>query len=182
MNITITESDQRGNAQMYDFDSIKSEHAFKLAENRNEKVVLPAEDELLIDIDSLEDYNYFILMVDKFSLHVNKVVRYWAEPSRSREAEHYHMYVKLTDRVNPQERILYQALLGSDRARELFSLVRYLNDDEHPTLFIEPTEPLMLAPAPEPKGLLGTGEELQMACDHAAILTDEEIPLLRRRA
>lgn len=148
MNITVHQVDERAAAQKYDFDSINSSHAFKEAENRNMKVVLPAEDELLLDIDNEEDLRKFENNYDKFSLHIAEILSIDKQPSRSRETGHYHVYVKLATRVSAQERVLYQALLGSDRTRELLSLVRVFNDDPHPTLFIEPTEPLMLEAAP----------------------------------
>ena len=55
----------------------------------------------------------------------------------------------LTEPVSNEKRILLQALLGSDPVREMLSLIRVLNDDEHPTLFMEKPAQKLLSAAPE---------------------------------
>jgi len=57
--------------------------------------------------------------------------------------------VTLERNVEPMERILIQAFLGSDLKREALSWVRIVNNDPNPTLFFE-KKPLQLAGEVEP--------------------------------
>lgn len=139
----------------YDFQTIKSENAFEHAKAKGLEIRLPNNNELLIDIDSEEDYLKFKSNLEKFETHVALVIKQDERASKSCLPGKCHIVLTLNRGITPSERIMFQLFLGSDRMRELLSYVRLLNSDPVPTLFYE--KPL--------KGLLGTSAELQMQCD-----------------
>ena len=73
------------------------------------------------------------------------IYNYTEKPSKSGEPGKMHITLVFQDRTfTTLERIGLQAMLGSDRVRELLSYVQYLNGDAHPTLFLEKTAPKQL--------------------------------------
>lgn len=121
-------------APEYDFNTIKSSLAFVEAESKNSIVVLPKENELFLDIDDLAGRNTFLRNKTKFSMHVATIEDYTETTSRGGNT---HIVVKLGHNIDPQQRIIYQVLLGSDRIREMLSWIRLINEDPNPTLFFE---------------------------------------------
>jgi len=118
--------------------------AVKHAEENNEEIIYPEENQLQIDIDSEEAKAIFSDRIQRISRWVK--CEYKIQPSKSGEPGHYHIYVD-TDRVFSQtERVLVQLLLGSDPIRELLSWARIVTNDPHPTLFLEKKKEL--APVP----------------------------------
>lgn len=117
----------------YDFWTIRSEAAIKDIKT-TEEVRFPAPDELLIDIDSPEAEAVFNKNLPKFQMHVCEALSVDRRTSRH---GNIHIYVRLDRNLDNTERILFQAFLGSDQTRELLSYIRDINDDPHPTLFIE---------------------------------------------
>jgi hypothetical protein len=118
----------------YDFWTIKSEHAFDDAKKAGNIVVLPEDNQLLIDIDTPEAEAVYNKNLPKFQMHVAEVINEERKTSRNGNT---HIYVTLDRNIDPSERILFQLFLGSDQTRELLSHVRVLNEDPNPTLFIE---------------------------------------------
>lgn len=142
----------------YPFDSIKSDVAFAEALQSGKVVKLPAANELFIDVDGDPPDghpDWFAFNWSKIEEHIPGGASFTQEPSPSGEAGHYHIVVTLSRDVEPMERILLQAILGSDLQREALSWVRIVNGDPHPTLFFEKA-PLAL-PAAEPLALLTDG-------------------------
>lgn len=140
----------------YDFETIASEWAFKQAKLQGLDIVLPNANELQIDIDNEDDHELFHRNLEKFELHVGYTTIVRDEPSKSGDPEKRHITLRMEDDIDPKDRILYQLFLGSDRKRELLSYIRYINDDENPTLFYE-KKPEAL-PAPPEQKLLTSGE------------------------
>jgi len=134
MNIEISKVDQEDEDRKYDFWTIRSEKAFKEARNLNQIVVLPEDRQLLIDIDSPEAEAVYNKNKPKFQTHIANIVKEERKTSRNGNT---HIYVTLDLDFDARERILYQLFLGSDQTRELLSYVRWINEDPHPTLFIE---------------------------------------------
>ena len=107
-------------------------------------VHLPDDNELFIDIDSDEDLAHYEEMMEVLrsigcsvtpAIEVDSVVR-----SRSKSGKGWHIRVRFEQDVTPMERIAFQAALGSDRKRELLSILRIrLGVDRPPTIFFEPT-------------------------------------------
>ena len=119
-------------------------------------VVFPKDNELQLDIDNEHSFQLYMKQADILKKYIG-VEGYKVEPSRSGLPK-LHITITLSRTVSTLERLALQAMMGSDRVRELLGFVQYLNNDPHPVLFLEK--------GPKPiAGLLGTGEELQMQCD-----------------
>jgi hypothetical protein len=121
----------------YDFQTIKSEKAFRDADAKGCIVVLPNPGELLIDIDSEEGANTYARNIGKFEDHIAQIIAGSYMKSQSGGEWNYHYTIILNRDVTPLERILFQLMLGSDRTRETLSYIRLLNNDPNPTLFFE---------------------------------------------
>ena len=131
------------------YNKINSEIAFEQAAKDGNRVVLPKPNQLLIDIDSEEaEINFFRQFPRFVELIDEDAYLFSKEPSKSGKDGHWHIIVELGLDVEPERRVLFQLMLGSDLRRELLSYVRVSEGDEHPTLFIEKPI-LLLPPAPE---------------------------------
>jgi hypothetical protein len=125
-------------AAEYDFQTIASREAVKQAKLRGLDLVLPADNQLQIDIDSEAALATFNKNLPKFELHFAKVINKEIVPSKSGDPNKMHITLTLnTDLFDTNAKIAFQAFLGSDPTRELLSYVRWSNNDEHPTLFYE---------------------------------------------
>lgn len=134
-----------------------SQRALDQAQREGLAVVYPEDNQLQIDLDNEHSYRLFqnqLLIVEKFigSCAVKE------RPSKSGKPGKLHVTLTFI------ERLALQAMLGSDRIRELLGYVQFKNNDPHPVLFLE-KKPAMLNAAPEPAGLLSEN-----------VLSDEEIP------
>ncbi len=110
-------------------------NADKRAEARGCYVVNPQPNELFIDIDREEDYEYFKKNVN----WLKDIIECWhVSPSPSGKPGHYHIVVTLKRSVRDAfERIGLQAILGSDRLREVLSWRNAMNNSGRPTCFFE---------------------------------------------
>jgi hypothetical protein len=99
------------------------------------RAVVAQPNQLLIDIDTLESeykYNTMLGMVASFfPLEVTSDL-----PSKS-GGDHRHITLTLGHSISNVERVLLQAILGSDPKRELLSYVRLLRGIEPATMFFE---------------------------------------------
>lgn len=117
-------------------NSLTFAQAQRDAERKGCEIRLPNADELFIDIDSDEDYRAFLEQLDIFKEHI-EVLWWHATPSKS-GGRRWHVVITLGFDVDDRERVIYQALLGSDRKRELLSWIRIVGShSQHPTLFFE---------------------------------------------
>lgn len=114
------------------------------ARNNGLRVVVPADGELQIDLDSEEDYQNHKAMMEVLSGR-GVVYEYHEAPSKS-GLPNRHITVKLlsgpggrdiTLPLDPWQRIALQAALGSDPVRELLSCMRVFRNVEPPTAFLE---------------------------------------------
>jgi hypothetical protein len=126
-----------------EFIAPNSERAIHEAKLLGLEVVFPAADELQIDIDNSADYEVFLE-------HIGILERYYCTAFEPKETlsrsggDCKHITVKLHHKISNTERILLQAVLGSDRKREILSLLQEWGGDAHPTLFLEkPAQPLL---------------------------------------
>ena len=121
--------------EMEEYTSLHSSEAIKEAEENGGEVTFPTTHQLYLDLDSEESVNLFLQNLNMLDRHVT-VERYGYQESRT--PGKYHGIVELTHPVmSDMERILFQAILGSDPKREFLSYMRILKRDPHPTLFIE---------------------------------------------
>lgn len=97
-------------------------------------IVVPRDNQLQIDIDTREQLSVYHKQIAVFArgIPISQVMF----PSKG-GGEGYHITITLAFDVSPLERIALQAALGSDPMRELLSLMRFKNGDDHPTLFVE---------------------------------------------
>lgn len=98
------------------------------------EVHLPDDDMLFIDIDNKDQLLVFRRCYPIFARDVS-VVETLATVSKSGIG--IHVRIKMKGKLSHEERIAWQAALGSDPVRELLSMIRYHNSDDHPTLFVE---------------------------------------------
>ncbi len=114
------------------------------AKERDVRIVLPeSPQDLFIDIDSEEDEGIMLRHLLLFATHGIRIsiVKETQSPSKEPGHKHFYLHVDPNDlplSLNPLIRILLQAVLGSDRKRELFSYLRLaLQTGHEPTVFFE---------------------------------------------
>lgn len=131
------------------------------------QVVLPGDNELQLDIDNLEDLDF----VDA-QLKIMKGKEEFVITKRTKsKSGNDHVYIALDRALSPIERIALQACLGSDRKRELLSLMALFTGCEYPaTLLFEKPETKLLA-APVQPLLLEEADNIACCPD----LTDEQM-------
>lgn len=114
-------------------------------------VVIPKANELFVDIDDAASLAVFNRNV---SLMSELLPCTWAiAPSPSGKPHRHHATVTLSrDVSSPFERVMLQALLGSDLLHEVLSWRSATKGVEHPTLFFEkPNAQLPAGPPPPPQ-------------------------------
>ena len=114
-----------------------SRFAYERATRENLQIVLPRANELQIDIDNEDAEEVFTVLMNHLVpafIGFSSVIK---NPSKSGAPGKFHITVALNQDVTPLERIALQAILGSDRKRELLSFIELANGDKTPTLFLE---------------------------------------------
>lgn len=110
--------------------------AFRRAEDENLDIVYPKVNELQLDIDTQEAYEYF--HANKWILDQWFHIRAITERVSKSGWPKRHITVELGVQLTTVTRILLQAVLGSDRKRELLSYIMYEKGGEKkPTLLLE---------------------------------------------
>jgi hypothetical protein len=111
------------------------ETAHQKGERLGLQVIIPATNELQIDLDTEEEFQHFqsmwgVWVYNGFGGGMKTA------PSKS-GYPHRHITITLLDDVTPWQRIALQAALGSDPKREILSAIRIYNKDPYPTAFLE---------------------------------------------
>lgn len=101
------------------------------------RVVLPKPNQLLIDIDSDDQFSVFERQYKRFC-EVHECSHVVTESKGGFPGR--HVVVELPFEVDAFKRITLQGILGSDPMRELLSYFRAQKGDPYPTLFIEKKE------------------------------------------
>lgn len=110
--------------------------AFQKAEDQNLEIVYPRSNELQLDIDTEEAYTYF--HENKWILDQWFKIRAITERLSKSGWPKRHITVELGTKLTTVTRILLQAVMGSDKKRELLSFVMYAKGGEKkPTLLLE---------------------------------------------
>lgn len=126
----MTEDNKR-----YAHKDVKNLNADKRAAARGCVVVEPKPNELFIDIDRAEDKECFHRNIGWLG---DLVTGYDTKPSTSGKPEKCHIVVRLNRDVKDHfERIGLQAILGSDRLREVLSWRNAIHESGRPTCFFE---------------------------------------------
>lgn len=103
------------------------------------EIYTPEDNELLLDIDSEEAYQTFLVRFERLKEEIEDAMGYDCgsliyKVYDSATEGHRHIIVTLPFEVNMHERIALQAVLGSDPVREMLSIFRVWQGDPYPTL------------------------------------------------
>jgi hypothetical protein len=121
------------------YTELRREDTLERMENDNLKLVIPADNQLQIDIDSEADYQRYLRALKSFqSNHIDVIKKIVEKPSKS-GLPRRHITITTWSTNTPRDRVFYQALLGSDLVREINNLRRINNNDIFPIAFFEPT-------------------------------------------
>lgn len=114
---------------------IPSKEFIKTEERAGRRIVLPAPNQLFIDIDTNEAYEHFKKQLSILDESVGTKMQEY--PSKS-GLPHRHITITLDFAVlHSWQRLALQAALGSDPIREVLACVQLLYGDENPSLFSE---------------------------------------------
>jgi hypothetical protein len=119
---------------------VQSEEALKskMAVKGVELDIVPAKkNELQIDYDQDEVPEQFKKMLPILRQRFDKGTIYWKK-QRSASGQHWHVIITLPEDITDQERIMWQAVFGSDFMREGLSVLRVAAGMENPTLLFVP--------------------------------------------
>jgi hypothetical protein len=109
--------------------------AAALAKSRGCCVVYPKPDQLFVDIDNETQWQRFVWEIAK-----HREWHWRDSPSPSGLPYRKHIIVTLPEAVDERTRVFYQAILGSDPAREMIAWRRLQAGDTRPTCFFEKIE------------------------------------------
>jgi hypothetical protein len=128
-----------GNAPWETSGSYPIDNGMEAAKKQGLKVVPAQADELQIDIDNKESHERFYSMLGMLMSFFPDIT--WEEKkSKSESPFRLHITVNLGHKISNVERVLLQAIMGSDPKRELLSYIRLLRGIEPATLFFEKDE------------------------------------------
>ena len=97
-------------------------------------IFYPEENELLLDIDSENDLQRCKLSISRMEDELQEALPF--SVFKSTTPGHYHISIKFPRKIDMLERIALQAVLGSDRVREMLSLFRLWQGEAHPSLLV----------------------------------------------
>lgn len=108
----------------------------KRAKSKGWRIVEPKPNELQIDLDgarALRQYGMQFSIIRKAGL-----AKGWMEYIRSsKKSGHVHVIIRLPKKIDNRERVLLQAILGSDIKREAFNYVRVVKRNKYPIVLFE---------------------------------------------
>lgn len=122
------------------------EEAYQYAGERQLSVIQSHPRILQLDLDTAEDVQF---MRDQLRLWVDAEVKARVDglpvtgyklgkPMLTKsKSGHWHAYIRVNKPLTLQQRIMFQACLGSDRKRELLSLMRQCRGESTPVLLFE---------------------------------------------
>lgn len=102
------------------------------------EIIYPKDNQLFLDLDSEYAFKFFLNQWRVFFPWVKK--QFLNEPTyeiTTSKSGNRHVIVNLPFQVRDEERIAWQATLGSDLMKELFSIMATWTDDPFPTLLFE---------------------------------------------
>lgn len=102
-------------------------------------IVVAKKNELMIDYDQEEIPEQFQKMLPILRQRFNKGTIFWKK-QHSASGKHWHVIVTLPEEISDQERIVWQAVFGSDYMREGLSLLRVVAGMENPTSLFMPKD------------------------------------------
>lgn len=136
VNILWNEFETDPGSACYLGADFSSKTAYDQAKRENLIVILPADNQLFVDIDNdlgYARYQRHLPLLQEF-YEVSGIAE---NPSKSGQPDRRHITISLAEAIDPVERLLLQAFLGSDVKREFLGLQRVRDEDPAPTLFLE---------------------------------------------
>lgn len=94
---------------------------FEEAKKKGLTCVVPEPDQLLIDLDDDGDRAHMLAMLEVLAKNGHEFV---FEKTTTSAGGNQHVYLRASKKLSPIERVALQACLGSDRKRELLSILR----------------------------------------------------------
>lgn len=132
--MNILEGKELEQADAYDPSAARLQQIENLkAEGYN--IILPAANELQVDIDSEDSYIKFTQAMDILTRYFEDIKT--TEKVSKSGMPHRHIVVTLPFEVSEAERIAFQAALGSDHKREILGAIRNQLGIQPCTLFAE---------------------------------------------
>ena len=125
-------------AKDYELSNPNSQRAVDEAATNNLLVVFPNDKEIQLDLDTEHAFNIYQEMLPLFEKYFG-VAKVEVKPSRSGLPKR-HVTLTTYESLANYQRIAIQLALGSDRVREMLSIVQEYFKDPHPTLFLENKE------------------------------------------
>jgi hypothetical protein len=122
-----------------------SQTAQDRAARENLLLVEPTRHQLQIDIDNVFAQATYNKNYESFSRFYD-VELVEVAPSKSNLPHKKHITITVSQEIEPRERLILQAFLGSDLTREFLGLQRIKANDPIPTLFLEKKPTLVEAP------------------------------------
>ena len=105
-----------------------------------QRIRVPEDNELFIDIDTAEAFEEFenrrfvLYRLLKAAGHTIDGIE--VTPSKS-GLPHRHIVLRLSGAMTMEQRIIFQLALGSDYVREMMNYAAWLNGEPNPSIFIE---------------------------------------------
>jgi hypothetical protein len=108
----------------------------KRARSSGLRIVEPKSNELQIDLDGSAE---LAIYRQQLSILVKAgIAARWRDTIlESKTPGRFHVTVSMNQHVSNEQRIMFQAILGSDIRREAFNLCRVLNGNKYPIVFFE---------------------------------------------
>lgn len=120
------------------YEGLFDEDCRKIAEERGCEVVFADDYTLQLDLDTDEAYDHFVFAFERLEEEeVLQSVAGWQE-WRSRSGKGRHVQIALADPMPLEQRIMVQALLGSDPMRETLNLIRGRKGVAEPVRLFKP--------------------------------------------
>jgi hypothetical protein len=107
---------------------------FTEAKEKGLTAVVPGDHDLFLDIDDRADFKVMDATIAVLRHNNFGITEYKKTRSKS---GNWHVYLKTELPLDPLMRIALQACLGSDRTREVLSVLRHIVGNYHPTVFFE---------------------------------------------
>lgn len=123
-----------GNSELLDVDN-----ALEAAAELGLIAIFPLGDELILDIDQPFE-SAFYSNGKMFAVMASNGIKVQSMLHTKSKSGNSHVYIKLEQLISHKDRIILQAVLGSDPTREFLSLLRQRKGFMWPTVAFETTE------------------------------------------
>jgi hypothetical protein len=100
-------------------------------------VVLPEDNQLLLDLDTEEQYRHFIRFFVEMQNLQHSGATWTGWPSRSGVGKHVVVTIPGKE-FSHEERVAYEVMLGSDPKRAAYGMLRVLAGDNSPGVLFKP--------------------------------------------